>query len=106
MTEREATVNWTSPALAVVKGKPQIITSCTHLVKGYDGTTGKELWMVKGMQQQCIPTPIVDGDKLYTLGGRSFSIWTTDGRQVYDSGSDFERSEIIRIGASDGLALR
>ncbi len=32
-----------------------------------------------------------DYDALFTLGGRSFSIWTTDGQQVYDSGSDFER---------------
>lgn len=36
-----------------------------------------------------------DGDgvyeALYTLGGRSFSIWNTDGAQVFDSGSDFER---------------
>jgi hypothetical protein len=32
-----------------------------------------------------------DYDALFTLGGRSFSIWTTDGKQVYDSGSDFER---------------
>jgi hypothetical protein len=32
-----------------------------------------------------------DFDALYTLGGRSFSIWTTDGQQVWDSESDFER---------------
>jgi DNA-binding beta-propeller fold protein YncE len=30
-------------------------------------------------------------ERLYTFGGRSFSIWTTDGRQVFDSGDDFER---------------
>jgi len=30
-------------------------------------------------------------EKLFTLGGRSFSIWSTDGTQVYDSGSDLER---------------
>ncbi len=30
-------------------------------------------------------------DALYTLGGRSVSIWTADGRQVWDSGSEFER---------------
>jgi hypothetical protein len=30
-------------------------------------------------------------EKLFTLGGRSFSIWATDGTQVYDSGSDLER---------------
>ena len=32
-----------------------------------------------------------DFDELYVLGGRSFSIWSADGEQVYDSGSDFER---------------
>ncbi|SDG63499.1 choice-of-anchor I family protein [Microbacterium pygmaeum] len=29
-------------------------------------------------------------DELYAFGGRSFSIWTTDGTQVFDSGSQFE----------------
>lgn len=38
-----------------------------------------------------------DYDALYTLGGRSFSIWGTDGSLVYDSGSDFERT----VAASD-----
>jgi hypothetical protein len=32
-----------------------------------------------------------DFDALYTLGGRSFSIWSTDGELVFDSGGDFER---------------
>ena len=40
-----------------------------------------------------------DFDALYTLGGRSFSIWSTDGAQVYDSGSDFERITAARFPA-------
>ncbi|WTW99307.1 choice-of-anchor I family protein [Streptomycetaceae bacterium NBC_01309] len=28
---------------------------------------------------------------VYSLGGRSFTIWTTDGRKVFDSGSQFEK---------------
>jgi hypothetical protein len=28
---------------------------------------------------------------LYALGGRSFSIWSADGEQLYDSGAEFER---------------
>ncbi|SOB76038.1 hypothetical protein SAMN04488490_1709 [Marinobacter sp. LV10R510-11A] len=30
-------------------------------------------------------------EKLYAYGARSFSIWSADGTQVFDSGSDFER---------------
>lgn len=30
-------------------------------------------------------------ENLYSFGARSFSIWTTDGRLVFDSGSDLER---------------
>lgn len=30
-------------------------------------------------------------ERLYAFGGRSFSIWTTDGEQVFDSGDGFER---------------
>ena len=36
-----------------------------------------------------------DGDgrvnELFSFGGRSFAIWTTDGRLVFDSGDDFEQ---------------
>jgi hypothetical protein len=32
-----------------------------------------------------------DFDQLYSLGGRSFSIWADDGTQLYDSGAEFER---------------
>jgi YVTN family beta-propeller protein len=32
-----------------------------------------------------------DLDQLYLPGGRSFSIWTPDGKLVFDSGADFER---------------
>lgn len=30
-------------------------------------------------------------EQLYAFGGRSFSIWTTDGELVFDSGDEFER---------------
>ena len=37
-------------------------------------------------------------EKLFAFGGRSFSIWDESGRQVFDSGSDFERITAERLG--------
>lgn len=33
-----------------------------------------------------------DHDEIYSYGARSFSIWNANGKRVYDTGSDFERS--------------
>lgn len=69
-TERDASVNWSSPLITVVKGKPQVIVAGTYRVKGYDLEAGNELWTVSGMQMQCIPSPVVLGDMLYAVSGR------------------------------------
>ncbi|PFG44544.1 hypothetical protein ATJ88_3271 [Isoptericola jiangsuensis] len=37
-------------------------------------------------------------EQLYSLGGRSFSIWTTDGELVFDSGQDFEEITAEALG--------
>lgn len=39
-----------------------------------------------------------DYDKIVSFGARSFSIWTADGHQVFDSGSDFERITAALLG--------
>ncbi|BDA60514.1 MULTISPECIES: choice-of-anchor I family protein [Shewanella] len=39
-----------------------------------------------------------DYDKIMSFGARSFSIWTADGQQVFDSGSDFERITAALLG--------
>ncbi|MGE3804375.1 MAG: PQQ-binding-like beta-propeller repeat protein [Gemmataceae bacterium] len=68
-TARDTGVNWTSPAVAEVKGKKQILCSGTYRVEGYDLATGKELWRVDGLRQQCVPTPVVAGDLAYVASG-------------------------------------
>jgi outer membrane protein assembly factor BamB len=71
-TERVGTaVNWTSPVVARINGKAQIITTGTHRVRAYDPDTGAELWTVRGLQQQCIPSPVVCGDRVFAVSGRS-----------------------------------
>lgn len=69
-TLRDAAVNWTSPIVTEVLGRKQVIAAGSAQVKGYDLATGKELWSVTGLQMQCIPTPVVRGDRLYAISGR------------------------------------
>jgi outer membrane protein assembly factor BamB len=69
-TLRDASVNWTSPVVAMVKGRRQVVCSGTYTVKGYDLEKGTELWTVTGMQMQCIPTPVVQGSMVYAVSGR------------------------------------
>jgi 2',3'-cyclic-nucleotide 2'-phosphodiesterase / 3'-nucleotidase / 5'-nucleotidase len=40
-------------------------------------------------------------DRLFAYGGRSFSIYTNDGRQVYDSANDFESIIANRVGSGE-----
>jgi outer membrane protein assembly factor BamB len=83
-TERVGTaVNWTSPVAVRVNGKAEIITAGSHRVRAYDADTGAELWTVSGLQQQCIPSPVVSGDRVYAVSGRSghtLAIRLEDGR--------------------------
>jgi outer membrane protein assembly factor BamB len=69
--ERDTAVNWSSPLAVKVNGQTQIITAGTHQVIGYDLQTGSELWRVKGLGQQCIPSPVVFGDLLIATSGES-----------------------------------
>lgn len=33
-------------------------------MRGYDFASGSELWTVRGMEMQCVPTPVVLGDRV------------------------------------------
>ena len=67
----------------------------------FDGIEGidsvEELQQPENLGAKGVTTTLGDRDgdgayeEIYVFGGRSFSIFTTDGERVFDSGSDFER---------------
>jgi outer membrane protein assembly factor BamB len=72
-TRRDAAVNWTSPVAIRAGGKTQILTAGTFDLKGYSADTGAELWSWRGLHMQCIPTPIVRGDRFFVACGQDFT---------------------------------
>ncbi len=84
-TRRDATVNWTSPALIKTNDRPRIIAVGTDTLRAYDPATGKETWKVNGMNTQCIPTPVSGDGRIYTLGGKEqYALCLTEsGEQVW-----------------------
>ena len=43
-----------------------------------------------------------DFDELFSFGGRSFAIWTTDAELMFDSGDDFEQITAVAVEDKDG----
>jgi len=67
--ERDEPTSWSTPAIVEVEGKPQVVVSATKRVRGYDLATGSSIWEVGGMTTNTIPSPIVDGTKVYVTSG-------------------------------------
>jgi outer membrane protein assembly factor BamB len=87
-TNRDAAVNWSSPVATKVAGKTQIVTAGTRTLRGYSAETGAELWSLPGLHNQCIPTPVPHGHRLFVACGRDFT------------------SLAVRLGGKDGRVPR
>lgn len=79
-TDRNASVNWSSPAAVKVNGQTELIVQGTYRAMGYDASTGSELWTVRGMGMQCIPSPAVDNGMLFSSSGESTMAIKLDGK--------------------------
>jgi outer membrane protein assembly factor BamB len=67
--DREAGVNWTSPLAVRLKDHVEIVAIGTYRAHGYDAKNGGELWSVTGMHEQCIPSPVALGDRVFLSSG-------------------------------------
>lgn len=68
-TERKPRSSWTSPVVAQLQGREQIVASSNGTVDGYDAATGKTLWSFDGISGNTISSASVLGNRVFVGGG-------------------------------------
>ncbi len=70
-TPRTETVGWGTPVVITAGTRDELIVNGQRRVAAYDPETGKELWTVRGMTFEVIPTPVVGEGLVFTSSGRA-----------------------------------
>ena len=69
-TERDELPSWGTPAIFAGKQRTELVTNGSNFIRGYDPTTGKELWRLGGSSKITAPTPVSSGDIVLVSSGR------------------------------------
>jgi outer membrane protein assembly factor BamB len=70
-TPRSETVGWGTPVVITAGARDELVINSQRRVAAYDPATGKELWTVRGMTFEVIPTPVVGEDLVFASSGRA-----------------------------------
>jgi len=68
--DRPETVGWGSPVVINTGVRDELIVSSQRRVAAYDPETGRDLWSVRGMTFEVIPTPVVGHGLVFCSSGR------------------------------------
>ena len=68
---RNVQVSWATPVLLRAGGRDELVTSGTEWIVAYVPSTGTELWRVKGLASNAVPSP--GESHLYAIGARAGS---------------------------------
>lgn len=66
---RPKLISFSTPVVAKVAGKDQLLISGCFLIAAYDPTTGNQLWQTKGTTQATCGTMVWSGDLVFASGG-------------------------------------
>ncbi|MGI9015217.1 MAG: PQQ-binding-like beta-propeller repeat protein [Phycisphaerales bacterium] len=67
--ERDEPSSWATPIVVTIDDVEQVILPGTNATIGYNFKSGEEIWRCSGMTSNVIPTPIIDGNRLYLMSG-------------------------------------
>src|SRR5262245_7880962 len=68
--DRPETVGWGTPVVINTGTRDELIVSSQRRVAAYDPATGNDLWSVRGMTFEVIPTPVVGHGLVFCSSGR------------------------------------
>jgi outer membrane protein assembly factor BamB len=68
-TPRDEIPSWGTPTIALANGKAELVTNATKFARGYDPTTGKELWKLGKNAEITVPTPIFGQGLIFVTSG-------------------------------------
>lgn len=68
-TDRDEATSWSTPLIVEHKGRTQVITSATKLIRSYDLATGELIWESGGMTMNAIPNPVHANGIVYVISG-------------------------------------
>lgn len=83
----EGLPNYSSPIVFRLFGRDQLILTGCDKVISYDPATGATLWERDGATEECVTTPVTDGERVFTSGGypkNHFSAVRADGSTTID----------------------
>jgi outer membrane protein assembly factor BamB len=66
---RKVQLSWATPVLVRASARDELVTAGTEHVIAYDPATGSELWRVKGLESNAVPSPVVVGDIVVVSAG-------------------------------------
>ena len=90
---RDEPTSWTSPVIALVEGKPQVIVSGTTAIRGYDLVTGEVIWHCSGLSNNVVASPVFSDGILYA--GSSYEIQSMLALNLKGAKGDLKKTDHV-----------
>jgi outer membrane protein assembly factor BamB len=69
-TDRDELPSWGTPTIATTATGPVLVANASNFIRGYDPSTGKELWRLGGSSKITAPTPVFGEGLFVVASGR------------------------------------
>src|SRR6185295_8645918 len=77
--ERSAKINWTTPFVAMRRGRAEVLFQSPGDLTAYDVETGSKLWSLEEGKFSTIPSPIAADGVVYSPGGPFLALKPREG---------------------------